>query len=291
MPTQEFLSELSNRDLWFPETATVWSYLESYKRLSREVQVRYNQLYSLGVNEAFSVFEENFLMKALQRVGRDPRLNHKLKQDLEDFCEEEHRHSCMFQDLNRQADPGMYAKNPYVLSQMANQKGIWALELCGRFPMLLGVWVWIAVYFEERTILYAKKFVKDTNVSPIFKEIHRRHMMDEVHHVKLDEQLIEQFYKPLGSLKKRLAVRMFQSLLESYSSPKRMSLAIARVLKSEFPLHTESVDECLKELPSLKMNRTFQRDFLGPEAAPRTWRLMNQQPEMHSLIQLLESRF
>src|SRR4051812_38125006 len=69
LPKKEFYSAIDRNNLWFPEELTVWWHLKSYSSLSRAAKLRYNQLYSVSVNEIFGIFERDFLAPILTRLS------------------------------------------------------------------------------------------------------------------------------------------------------------------------------------------------------------------------------
>lgn len=251
---------------------------------------RYNQIYALAVNEIFSIFEKELLVpiltKQVQRNQEDPLYARALRW----FCEEEDKHAEMFRRLNRAAEPQFYQQkknSPYFLSKDANPLGYALVQLIRSQPDWLSVWIWISVYFEERTLIYSKFYLKkdQTHLSAVFREVHKLHMLEELYHVELDEVIIDRFYKSRSVFNKKVAAFIFDLVLQSYSAPRRMSQAIAQILQREFPAcHTE-IRACLEELPQLKNRKEYQKQFLGETAAPRTWKLMRQQPEMQRLIE------
>lgn len=188
----------------------------------------------------------------------------------------------MFEQLNQAAAPDFYRTSAYFISTQANQLGLHLLSLVSRWPHVFAVWVWFAVYFEERTIFYSKQYLKKgpRPLCKVFTEVHRLHMLEEVEHVQLDEILVSEFYQPLGFFKKQLCSFMFKKVIQSFSAPRRTSMIIAKLLKQEFPNDHYFVEKCLQELPKLKKCQEFQNLYFGPKAAPRTWKLLKKHPEM-----------
>jgi hypothetical protein len=289
IPPNDFLNGVSHDDYWFPEKISIWYFLESYHKLGEPVRRRYNQIYALAVNEIFSIFEKELLVPILTRQVQVNQKDLLYARALNWFCEEEDKHAEMFRRLNQAAEPSFYQNTPgrsYFLSQQANPLGYALVQLIRTYPEWLSVWIWISVYFEERTLIYSKYYLRkdQQHLSPVFREVHKLHMLEELYHVELDEVIIDRFYKPRNLINKKLATWIFDLVLQSYSAPRRMSQAIAKILFGEFPDSQEQIQACLNELPLLKNNSQYQKQYLGESAAPRTWRLMRMQPEMQRLI-------
>jgi hypothetical protein len=285
LPKIEFYNAIDRNNFWFPEELTVWWYLKAYSGLSTSAKLRYNQLYSVSVNEIFGIFESDFLAPILTRLSTLASTKEETD-TLNTFCEEEIKHAKMFRDLNSVAMPEFYGESVRYLTRKADPIGLLLTSLIVRFPFFFGVWLWITLFFEERTIIYSKAFYKLRNneVCGIFREAHRLHMIEEVHHVHLDETLADAYYRPLGKFRRWLAGKMFNKVIQNFSSPKRLSFVIAEILRDEFPEEQTTIDACIAELPSLRMNAAFQNTYFGSQSAPRTWKLMARYPELSPLI-------
>jgi hypothetical protein len=290
IPDQNFFLNISKSEKWFPEELTPWYYLPQYHLLPEEVQMRYNQLYALGTNEVFAIFEVEFISKILKTMQTQIVGNSLLQTSLQNFCEEEEKHAEMFHLLNQAACPEYYSsQSKYFLANTAHPAGILLLTMIKKFPRVFGAWVWIALFFEERSLVYSKFYLKSENahLNRHFREIHKLHMIEEASHVQLDEVFVNQFYRPLAGWKKKVTGWMLRSIVQSHRTPKRMSRSIAKVLRNEFPDSHAQIQECLNQLPGLAQNREFQEISLGLKATARTRRLMRQFPEFSASLKLL----
>lgn len=312
IPEIDFLKRVSHDDFWFPEYLTPWYYLNSYYQMDLVLRRRYNQLYALCVNELFSILEKELLVPILTILEKRYRDNPLLSQAIHWFCEEEAKHAEMFLLLNKLTEPRYYtspyksgsneprynsnpglsipksnpSSTPYFLAQKASPLSLKWVEWMRTHPDWLSVWLWISVYFEEKTIIYSKAYLKkdQRHLCPVFREVHRLHLLEEIYHVELDEVIIERFYKEKGLINRKVAATLFKSLLKRYSSPMRMSKAIAKVLIQENKENQRKVQNCLAELPSLKYNKEYQDLYLGEKAAPKTWKLMRSYPEFSTIL-------
>lgn len=289
IPKFEFLKSVSREDFWFPEELSIWFYLKSYQGLSPNARRRYNQLYAMAVNEIFSLFESGLITPILTKLSKRNSEDSLYNKAIENFCDEEDKHAEMFRLFNQAVEPEYYKDDPFFFSKRADSIGFSLIKLIKKFPSIFAVWIWIVIYFEERTLIYSKYYLKkeQAHLSPVFREIHKLHMLEEVYHVQLDEVIIDRNYNKLHPLKKKLAAYMFKYIIKSYSSPRRMSQTIAKTLIVEMPEERKAIDACLRELPQMKNNMKYQKLFLSEEAVPRTWKLMRKHPEMSGVLNQL----
>lgn len=278
-------------EFWFPEHVTPWFYLRGYAGLSREMRLRYNQLYALGTHEGFIALELDFLYPILKEICASGVLGAAETEAFMNFADEEKKHAEMFLLMNKTAAPDFYRDSNYYLTTYDGMKPFFWMHLISKNWKLMGVWIWLALFFEERTIMYSKEYLRSRtpDLSPLFVQAHRLHMLEEIYHVQLDEVLVERFYEPLGFFRKRAAARMLQGVIRSYLSPRRLSISIAKVLKTEFPDPTaaHAIETCMQELPSLSGNAAFKKQFFGPDATKRVLRLLQKHPEMKPIVDLL----
>ena len=288
LPDASFYKKADKNHLWAPESITPWFYLPTYKKMSKPLQRRYNQLYALGINEIFTLFESDFVFQILSRLKEKNKLSDKQKIALHYFCQEEVKHSEMFKQLNLSVEPEKYKNETYILINKRSKWGKKFLQMITHWPHFFLMWVWMAIFFEERTVMYAKEYLKDpeTQLSPVFKEIHKLHMIEETRHVQMDEILINLFYKKSNFFIKKIAAVMFKKIIADFSAPRKMSYSIAEILKQEFTdtISIAQIEDILNELPLLKNNSDFQNKMFGEQAAPRTRALTLQYPELAGIL-------
>lgn len=288
LPTTEYLSSVQSHHHWAPESITPWFYLPVYTQMSAKLRLRYNQLYALGINEIFTLFESDFVHKILSQLRTEKQMSPLQKEALKYFCEEEVKHSEMFRRLNSAVSPKEYEKDSYRLIHRRSQFGKKILEMITKWPHFFLMWVWMAIFFEERTVMYAKEYIKDSSplLSPVFKEVHKLHMIEEMRHIQMDELLIDLFYKKSNWFRRKIAALMFKKVIADFSAPRRMSYSIAEILRKEFQ-DSESqklIQIALEQLPTLKTNTQFQEKMFGDQAAPRTRALTLQFPELAGIL-------
>jgi len=289
MPSLDFMSSVDVNHFWIPEKATPWFYLPSYANTNFAVKKRLNQLHAMGVNEIFSLFEEEVIFKILKKLrSQNTHLTNLQQQAIDYFCSEELKHSEMFHRLNLAAAPQYYQSERYYLIKNRTRVSQVLIRWMTEFPNVFLIWVWMGIFFEERTLMYAKEYIQDKSalLSPVFKEIHRLHLIEETRHVQMDEMFVDLFYRNAHPLLKKISAITFKKIIRDFSSPKRLTRNIAEVLKTEMTdAQTEKqINQLVSELPTLSQNTDFQKQMFGQEAAPRTHALILQFPELSGIL-------
>jgi hypothetical protein len=282
VPDRSFYVGISREHFWSPKTINPWFYLPSYSKLPSEVQLRYNQLHALCVNEIFCYFEQGFIKiilknKLNEEFGKNGDL---LAKAMGFFCDEEDRHTEMFWRLNESAAPEFYPSRKFQFIDTESFSAKARDFVVMNFTSMLLFWVWVAIFFEERTLMYSVEYAKKNheNLSPQFKFIHEQHMIEEARHVQMDEIFIELFFRDQSWFKQKIGALMFEKVLSDFSVPKRSTKKIVQFLKKEFnssEIHAQ-IDACVAELPLLATHQEYRRLFFGPASAPRTYRHMNE---------------
>jgi hypothetical protein len=110
-------------------------------------------------------------------------------------------------------------------------------------------------------------------------------MFEETRHAQMNQIFIEKMYTGASDLNRRITAYIFGKVLESFSSPKRMSKAIAKRMKLEFvrPEEHDMIDQISLELPMLKNNLDFKLQFFGFKSNEGILNLMSQYPEFDHL--------
>lgn len=289
MPSFDFMTSANINHFWIPEKATPWFYLPSYAKTNPDVKKRLNQLHAMGVNEIFSLFEEEVIFKILKNLRtKNKRLTNLQQQAIDFFCSEELKHSEMFHLLNLAVAPEYYKNERFYLIKNRTRMSQILIRWMTEFPNIFLIWVWMGIFFEERTLMYAKEYIQDksTSLSPVFKEIHRLHLIEETRHVQMDEIFVDLFYRNAHPLLKKISAMTFKKMIHDFSNPKRLTRSVAEVLKREMTdTETEKqMNQLLSELPTLHQNVDFQRQMFGDQAAPRTRALILQFPELAGIL-------
>jgi hypothetical protein len=278
--------------LWSPEHISPLTHLPSYGRLSPEQRRRYNQLFAVGVCEQFVWFEQHLLCAVLRRLlAEEPDIPPQLREAIEHFVVEEDKHSEMFWRMCEKAEPALYPTREFRLFNTSRLQSL-VTGFMLRRPRTFLLWVWAAIFFEERTVDYCRQYRRAVKadpdgLDPSFVELHEFHFKDEARHYQLDQHLLTWLYDPEPLWKRRLAARMFKQLMRAYVSPRRTSQRILDRLGVEFPELTREVLPALRaELPSLRTSPSFHRAAFSRDAVPRTMELFAEYPEHDGLWEL-----
>jgi rubrerythrin len=275
-----------------PESLVSISHLPVYSELSSEFKLLFNQYNALGVAELFIFFEETSLAPSME----DALLRAKtesLKLALKNFIEEEYKHSEIFKKLLKSAAPNLY-NGETIIYNFVKLSLISKLlfNTLRKFPQFLPAWVWGALFFEERTLLYSKEYTKqfkqvDKNIDELFYQAHYYHMLDEVRHVKLDEHMIENFYTTYGKYHARFVAWMSRRIIQRSAYPINMIKACIKQIKKTRPMliSIEIENRILSEAKKLPQTKSFVDLNFGESAAPRTRFLMSQFAEFNNFWQ------
>jgi hypothetical protein len=267
---------------WMPEGMVHIRFLPSYPKMSALHRLRYNQLYGLAICEQFIWFEEGIVIPIMQRILRGRNLPAELRACLEHFIADEVKHSELFKRLLRKVDSSW---NGYRFLDLSAPQAFFYRTVV-RHPGLFSAWIWMTIYFEERTMHFSRLYNAEkykggkAAIDPTFARAHHLHMIDEARHLQVDQYLLRYLYDPEPRWKKVLASRMMERVMEAYASPSRIARAVVALMKHEFPADTPLFDDIIAELPSLRHNADFLVALFGDEALPRTRALLKVYPEM-----------
>lgn len=279
--------------LWAPPSFGNLSYLKSFALLTKEQQHRYNQLYSLSLLEHFIWFEELLLCPLVRNILKEEK-DPVWKKAFEIFIEDEERHSEMFWRLLQLAEPKMYPERQFKFFGLKPFE-VKTLNFMIAHPKKILIWIWLGIFFEERTLDYSKRFVdiqlkSPGLVDPNFVLAHRLHLIDEARHFQLDVHLVERFYKPAHWIYKKFASVLYYRMMAAYTSPRRAAIKRLRMIQEEFPdLQEETVQKILEEVPSLGSNAQFLKMGFGKQAVPRSRELIGQFEELRPVLDLFDN--
>jgi hypothetical protein len=284
--------DVDQKKFWMPEQMVSISHLPVYKEMGNDLKKLFNQYNALGIAELFIFFEETSLApsmeKALKKAKSEP-----LKQALKNFIDEEIKHSACFKRLLFKAAPNLYSEselkyNFVHISFVAKLM----LDTLMLFPMLLPAWVWVAIFFEERTLMFSKEYIREKQKNPehvdeLFYQTHFYHMIDEVRHVKLDEHMIENFYRTFGKLHAKFVAWMVGRFIQRSAYPINMIKSCIGKIKLENPelLSKEIENKILDQSKQLIRTKSFLDLNFSDTAAPRTRSLMKHFSEFNDFWQ------
>jgi hypothetical protein len=274
---------LDHRKRFIPEEFTPLYYTPSYRALTDEQRLRYNQLQALYFNEQIIFFEAAIGRRVLEALLRDslpPQLTNGLRQ----FLEEEQQHTEMFRRLNQHCAPQFYGAGHFYFIQpprawMAALS--WATEHPRFFPMFL----WLMLLQEERSLFYSRRVIAQRKeLEPHFVKTHRTHLADEVGHVRWDEELIEALWQRANPYVRKVNAQLFGWMLgEFFNAPKRAQFRVVHELAREFPQLLELQPEMKRQLLALSKDGAFQMSLYSREIVPRAFARFDESPEFQSL--------
>jgi hypothetical protein len=285
------LSEPSKGLLWAPQELPPLVHLAEYSLMRPDEQLRYNQLYALGLLEQFIWLESKILCRVIERVLKGPTLPADLRTGLLYFYDEEIKHTEMFWRLLQKAEPNLYAKREYVFFN-SGSLGIKAVESLIEAPKLFVVWVWMTIFFEERTLDFSRRYIAfdrfgSAKLDSNFLRVHRLHMQDELRHFMMDVHLLNRYYETSGLLKRQLAARMFKMVLQRLSQPRMMTLSYLEHLDLEFPgFHGRAGRFLQSARTNLSDNIEFKKVSISATSTPRTYALLHRYSETKNLQSL-----
>lgn len=272
---------------FFPPRLTALAHVPSWSRLDEAQRRRYTQLYALYLNEQTVFFEELLagavlpaLYRRLDRLGAD------LAAGLRRFEAEEKRHSRWFRELNHRVDPTRFSLAEGSYHFIPAGPGLRRLAtFLIRRPFALPCWIWLMLLQEERSIAVSRECLRpELELEPTFRQLHRRHMADEIDHVRWDLQLIDRVWRPLPLWRRRLHARLFGALMrEFFTRPKRAARAVLQSLLAEFAELRPLGPQLHRELAALAASPDYHASLYSRTMTPRCFALFDELPEFHDI--------
>lgn len=288
----DWLRPIDRARPWSPDGIAPLTHLPAFAALEPGHRLRYNQLFALGVCEQFVWFEQHLLVPVLRRLmAQHADMPPLLREALEHFVAEEDKHSEMFWRMCEKAEPALYPTRQFRLFNVSGPQRT-AIDLLMSRPRTFLMWIWAAIFFEERTVDYCRQYRRAEKAAPgaidaSFVELHEFHFKDEARHYQLDQHLLTWLYDPEPRWKRALAARMFKVLMRGYVAPRRTSRKILDRLGVEFPaLRARAIPALVRELPQLKTSRSFHQVAFSRDAVGKTMELFAQYPELDGLWEL-----
>lgn len=289
MPAETIIArrEIDFSRPFFPARLTALAHVASWNRLEERHQLRYSQLYALYLNEQTVFFEELLATNVLPALYQNPdRIGADLADDLRRFEAEERRHSRWFREANHRVDPDCFslAEGSYFFIPVdAKMRAVsaWFAQRPFAFPC----WILLMLLQEERSISVAQECLKKSNqVEPTFLNLHRKHLADEIDHVKWDLKLIERVWLPMPMWKRRLQARLFGTMMrEFFTTPKRAGKAVLQAFIDEFPELVPLSPDLHRELGELATSREYHASLYSRAITPRAFALFDDLPEFKNL--------
>ena len=271
---------------FFPEHLTPLFHCPVYQELSEPQRLSYNQLYGMATNEQFIFLEERFLVQFIGNLLEKQRkkLPSELVSALDNFVDEEIKHTEMFRKLARLSNPERYTDSDYYFLRLGKAEGA-LLDLMAKKPDFFTFWCVLGVAFEEKTIDYYRHYQRhkrerpEKELDPLYFDVHKLHMLDEVRHVQIDHHLVKLFYEGQGSIGRKINVKVISKMLQSYARPKRTSIRVVEDLVREHPDLQPKLEAMCTQLRSLPWSAISYT----PKNVPQTYALFEEYPELRHL--------
>lgn len=266
-----------------PESLTQLYYTPSLSRLSPAQRLRYNQLYAAHVNEQFIFFEHeigNAISRALLRSGAVKQQS--LRTRLQVMVDDEERHQCMFESINRRAIPELYAYCRHVFIRPSAVARHLLSAIAGH-PETLTFVIWLAFFLEEASAEFSKAVIKSAQegavIEPNFLAVHVQHLRDEVHHVKLYPEVVRLVLSKSSALARKINGVLLARLMREFLAPKRSGIAVIDRLVLEFPDLNSIHGDLRRDVRSLAGSPVFYDAFFSASKLPSLHRMFEEYPE------------
>jgi len=273
---------------WFmPEELTPLYFTPAYATLSAARKLRYNQLNALYFNEQTMFFEKTLARNVLGCFLKRP-LPDDLKSGLQQFLAEEEQHSAMFLHLNRFCAPEIYTHADFHFIQVPRVAATLLDALSKRpdwFPFLL----WLMRLQEERALFFGRAFLRMADLlEPHFVAVQRRHVADEIGHVRWDDALLDWVWPKANPLLRRLNVHFLAWMINEYfTTPKRTAIRVVAALVQEFPPLRPQFPAFCRQLRALKNDSVYRRSLYCADNVPMTFKRFDSCLEFKSLVKAM----
>jgi len=268
---------------FIPAELTPLFHTPSYRELTEEQRLRYNQLHALYFNEQIMFFETDLghpILGALLREAWPDQLAAGLRQ----FLDDERRHTEMFRQLNRRCAPRLYAGRDF---HFVDVPAAWraVLRWTANHPFSFPLFLWLMLLQEERSLFYAKAYLRhQTSIEPSFVATHRLHLMDEARHVHWDEELLDALWRCAHPILRTVNAKLFAWMMEEFfGTPKRAQVRVIEELARELPELRGRLPEMRRQLLALARDETYRRSLYSRQIVPRTFARFDKSPEFRVL--------
>ncbi len=262
---------------FMPDHLTPLFHTPGWTELEPAQQVRYNQIHALYFHEQIIFFERSLAPNLLNAILRE-KLTSGFRSELQQFMQEEARHSAMFWNLNRKCAPLSY-KSPFHFIRVNPA----AAKLIGNLacrPRWFPLFVWLMLLQEERALYYGTAFGDSPELEPHFRLVHQIHLADEAGHVRCDLALLDFLWPQTSPWLRRVNMRLLAWMIqEFFSAPKRAGLRVLEAWMREFPALAPLRNRLREHLLSLDQSRTYRRSLYSAAIVPRTASLLDRSPE------------
>jgi hypothetical protein len=268
---------------FIPESLTPLFHTPSYRDLTAEQRLRYNQLHALYFNEQIMFFETALGRPLLTALLREPWPD-RLAEGLRQFRDEEQQHTEMFRRLNQRCAPQLYTGRDTCFVQVP---AVWtaALRWTVDRPLAFPLYLWLMLLQEERSLFYSRCHLHEAaTVEPSFAAAHRLHLADEARHVRWDEELLDALWLRVRPFLRTMNAKLFAWMMEEFfGAPKRAQLRVIDALAREQPELRGRLPQMRRELLALARDEAYRKTLYSREIVPRTFARFDRTPEFRSL--------
>ncbi|HVU27015.1 MAG TPA: diiron oxygenase [Verrucomicrobiae bacterium] len=274
---------------FMPEKLTPFFFTPIYQTLTDAQRLRYNQLNALYFNEQTMFFEKTLAQNVLGYFLSQS-LPEELKDGLRQFLAEEKAHTEMFRQLNRSCAPEFYSRQDFHFIQVPPLAAK-ILEVVSKHPRQFPFLLWLMHLQEERAMFFGKVFLKHAGLlEPHFVETQRKHLADEIGHVRWDESLLDWIWPKTTAWSRRINSQIFSWMVKEYfTTPKRTAPRIINALVKEFPELQPQRREFCRQLHALENDATYRRSLYSPENVPMTFKRFDAWPEFQMMTGAMPS--
>lgn len=272
---------------FLPEALTPLFHTALYGDLAPADRLRYNQLHALYVGEQILFFEQALAEHVLGALLELP-LPVGLDRSLRQFREDEVAHSVMFRELNRACAPDLYARTDFFFIRVP--AGAWrALRFVGRHPRRFPMLIWLMLMLEERALHYGREVLRHAPaLDGRFVTTHARHLRDEAHHVRWDQDVLDWLWPRTARAVRRMNAALFGRLVgEFFSVPRRGAVAVVRELAAQCPDIEPRLPEMIRHLRALGARPEFHASLYSRQIVPQTFRRFDRWPEFAAIGRVL----
>jgi hypothetical protein len=258
-----------------------------YASLTDEQRLRYNQINALYFNEQTMFFERSLAHNVLGFFLEQP-LPAGLKEGLHRFITEEETHSAMFLDLNRQCAPAIYNEHDFYFIRLP-VIGTALLDMLSKHPDWFPFLLWLMHMQEECALFFGKVFLKwGDEIEPHFVEAQRRHLADEIGHVRWDQELLGHVWPGTNGMLRRFNAGFLKWMMREYfTTPKRSARRVVAALADEFPELKPQQGEICRQLAALGNDPAYLYSLYSMENVPDTFRRFASWREFDSLADVM----
>jgi para-aminobenzoate N-oxygenase AurF len=269
--------------LFMPQELTPFYHTPGYVLLSASQRLRYNQLHALYFNEQTMFFEKALARNVLGYFLAQP-LPAELKSGLRQFMAEEGQHTAMFRGLNRNCAPELYSQQDFYFIRVPGPAAA-LLDFISKRPRQFPLLLWLMHLQEERALFFGRTFLKCADsLEPHFVATQRKHVADEIGHLRWDEGLLDWVWPKAGFLRRQFNTRIFAWMIEEYfSTPKRTAVRVLAALIQEFPELRPDYKGFCRQLLELGKDPKYRRSLYCQENVPNTFKRFDAWPEFQPL--------